>query len=103
MRSIHLKIDRKVISETRTDGHCLSRHYARPNVQAGQPDVHPPDTATMTQMQSKIDHLREALHKRHTQIEQLNHLLAMQTKQNHQLLAQLLSLVFGTDATPLID
>ena len=52
-------------------------------------NVHPAATATMAQMQSEIDHLRDALDKRDTQIEQLNQLLAMQTQQNHQLIAQL--------------
>ena len=49
-------------------------------------NVHPDVQA---QMQSEIDHLRDALHKRDTQIEQLNQLLAMQTQQNTQLIAQL--------------
>ena len=49
-------------------------------------NVHPDVQA---QMQSEIDHLRDALHKRDIQIEQLNQLLAMQTQQNHQLIAQL--------------
>ena len=51
-------------------------------------NVHPSNDTTK-QMQSEIDHLRQALDKRDTQIEQLNQLLAMQTQQNHQLIAQL--------------
>ena len=56
-----------------------------PNV----PSVHPPATGQLHQMQSEITHLREALQKRDTQIEQLNAMLALQTTQNTQLIAQL--------------
>ena len=40
------------------------------------------NTDTVDTMQSEIDHLRQ-------QVEKLTQLLAMQTKQNHQLIAQL--------------
>ena len=48
-----------------------------------QPDVQP------ERMQSEIEHLRDALARRDTQIDQQNQLLAMLTQQNGQLMNQL--------------
>ena len=60
----------------------------RRRINAGKHQSHSPDE-TIKLQQSEINHLREILGKRDTQIKQLNHLLAMQSKQNQQLIAQL--------------
>ena len=64
-------------------------HPVHPPACGGNKGGAPDTTGQLHQMQSEITHLREALHKRDTQIEQLNAILAMQTQQNTQLIAQL--------------
>ena len=56
--------------------------------QVGQPDEKAAGRL-VTQMQSEIDNLRRQLSNRDTQIDQLNHLLAMTTQQNSTLTQQL--------------
>ena len=53
-----------------------------------QPDV-TPSMAEAQQLRAEIEHLRQSLARRDTQIDQLNTLLAMQTQQNESLVAKL--------------
>lgn len=55
------------------------------SVQSNQP----PTIEELKQLRSEVKHLRELLARRDTQIDQLNHLLAMQTQQNTELTAKL--------------
>ena len=79
---------RRYIRLGKLKAHCVGRRY-----EIDTPHTYDTNHDTIhdniQQMQSEIDHLREALQKRDTQIEQLNSLLAMQTKQNSELIAQL--------------
>ena len=99
-KTVRRWIKQKRIKGKRIDG----RWYVYPDLDndldTGQPNVQPDDppdeqparavsTAHVEQMQSEIEHLREALHRRDTQIEQQNKLMAMLTQQNDRLLIQL--------------
>ena len=53
-----------------------------------QPDV-APSMGEFQQLRAEIEHLRESLARRDTQIDQLNTILAMQTQQNDSLVAKL--------------
>lgn len=54
-----------------------------------EPQNQPPTIEELKQLRSEVKHLRESLARRDTQIDRLNHLLAMQTQQNTELTAKL--------------
>ena len=91
-KTIRRWIQQKKVNAEQVNGRWLVYADADSGVDTDQPVVQPDDQPTAAQvemMQSEIEHLRDALSRRDTQIDQQNQLLAMLTQQNGQLVNQL--------------
>ena len=90
-KTVRRWIQQKKVNAERVDGRWIVHIDADSGVDTPSPNVQPDvqPTAQVERMQSEIEHLRDALSRRDTQIDQQNQLLAMLTQQNGQLMPQL--------------
>ena len=86
-KTVRRWIQQKKVNAEQVNGRWLVQVDLDTDQPIVQPDVQP--TAQVERMQSEIEHLRDALSRRDTQIDQQNQLLAMLTQQNGQLVNQL--------------
>ncbi len=87
-KTVRRWIQQKKVNAEQVNGRWLVYADADSRVDTDQPDDQP-TAAQVEMMQSEIEHLRDALSRRDTQIDQQNQLLAMLTQQNGQLVNQL--------------